>query len=527
MSLVQIKNLNIYFDTRPVVENLNLTIQAGEKFALVGESGSGKTVTALSIARLNQDATYHGEITFLDKLIFDLSLNELSQIRGRDIAMIFQEPMTALNPLFTIGNQIQEVLTLHFGMSQKVAQAKVLELLERTGLPDPRRIANAYPHQLSGGQRQRAMIAMALASEPKLLIADEPTTALDVTIRLQIVELLNTLQKEENMAVLLITHDLNLVKNFADRVGVMEKGKLVEVAETKILFSQPKESYTQKLLNSVPHRYVDDVERVAHLEPLLDMREVSCFYSIKKGWFKTEQFAAAKKVNMCLGVGETVGVVGESGSGKSTLGMAALRLSDAKVDGQIIFQGQMINAMSQSRLRGLRSQMQVVFQDPYGSLSPRLTIQELMEEGLKLHFASFTQQERLNEIIQCLEEVGLSADILSRYPHEFSGGQRQRIAIARVLVLKPALIVLDEPTSALDVTVQAQVLTLLAQLQKKYQIAYLLISHDLAVIRAMAHRVMVMQHGEILEEGEVNEVLFSPKHPYTQRLLHASQYGDI
>lgn len=527
MSLLQIKNLNIYFDTHPVVENLNLTIQAGEKFALVGESGSGKTVTALSIARLNQDATYSGEINFLENSIFDLSQNELSKIRGRDIAMIFQEPMTALNPLFSIGNQIQEVLTLHFGMSQKIAQTKVLELLERTGLSDPRRIANAYPHQLSGGQRQRAMIAMALASEPKLLIADEPTTALDVTIRLQIVELLNTLQKEENMAVLLITHDLNLVKNFAHRVGVMEKGKLVEVAETKNLFSEPKESYTRKLLNSVPHRYVSEVGNIDCVEPLLEMRGVSCFYSIKKGWFKTEQIAAAKKVNMCLGVGETVGVVGESGSGKSTLGMAALRLSDANVDGQIIFQGKMINSMSQSRLRGARSQMQVVFQDPYGSLSPRLTIQELMEEGLKLHFSSLTQQERMNEIIQCLEEVGLSPDILSRYPHEFSGGQRQRIAIARVLVLKPALIVLDEPTSALDVTVQAQVLTLLAQLQKKYQIAYLLISHDLAVIRAMAHRVMVMQQGEVLEEGDVNVVLSDPKHPYTQRLLHASRYGDI
>ncbi|MDB5759219.1 MAG: transporter ATP-binding protein [Burkholderia sp.] len=523
MSLLDIQHLSVAFGDATVVSDVSFSIAPGEKFALVGESGSGKTVTALSVLRLNQDASYQGRILFDGDDILKKSEPALRRLRGKDAAMIFQEPMTALNPLFTVGNQIAEVLMLHEGLSGKAAALRTVQLLEKTGIPEPARRALAYPHQLSGGQRQRAMIAMALACKPRLLIADEPTTALDVTIQVQILELLNQLQREENMAVLMISHDLNLVRHFADRVGVMEKGRLIETATVPELFANPREAYTRKLLASHPQRMVNLVD--AGGAPLLQAQNVRCTFDIRQGWFRKRSFVAVDDVSLVLRPGETVGIVGESGSGKSTLGMALLRLSVARVSGAIHFRGQPISEMPSGALRPMRAQMQVVFQDPFASLSPRRTIAQIVGEGLALHQPQLTPQQLRDAVVAGLEEVGLSGAMLQRYPHEFSGGQRQRIAIARVLVLKPALILLDEPTSSLDVSVQMQVLQLLAELQRKYGIAYIFISHDLAVIRAMAHRVLVMKDGRVVEQGSVEEVLSAPKEAYTQRLLAASTYS--
>jgi microcin C transport system ATP-binding protein len=523
VSLLDIQHLSVAFGDATVVDDVSFSIAAGEKFALVGESGSGKTVTALSVLRLNQDAGYGGRILFDGDDILKKSEPALRRLRGKDAAMIFQEPMTALNPLFTVGNQIAEVLMLHEGLSGKAAALRTVQLLEKTGIPEPARRALAYPHQLSGGQRQRAMIAMALACKPRLLIADEPTTALDVTIQVQILELLNQLQREENMAVLMISHDLNLVRHFADRVGVMEKGRLIETATVAELFANPHEAYTRKLLASHPQRMVNMVD--AGGAPLLQAQNVRCTFDIREGWVRKRSFVAVDDVSLTLRPGETVGIVGESGSGKSTLGMALLRLSVARVSGTIGFRGQAISEMASGALRPMRSQMQVVFQDPFASLSPRRTIAQIVGEGLALHQPQLTPQQLRDAVAAGLEEVGLSGAMLQRYPHEFSGGQRQRIAIARVLVLKPALVLLDEPTSSLDVSVQMQVLQLLAELQRKYGIAYLFISHDLAVIRAMAHRVLVMKDGRVVEQGSVEEVLSAPKQAYTQRLLAASTYS--
>ena len=524
MSLLDIQNLQVAFDTSKVVDDVSFSIAAGEKFALVGESGSGKTVTALSILRLNQDVNYRGKILFEGQDILQRTEASMRAVRGKDIAMIFQEPMTALNPLFTIGNQIAEGLMLHEGISARKAAVRAIELLDKTGIPEPQRRALSYPHQLSGGQRQRAMIAMALACKPKLLIADEPTTALDVTIQVQIVELLNQLQREENMAVLMITHDLNLVRHFADRVGVMEKGRLVEVATTQELFTAPREAYTRKLLASQPHKLVNTVDSAA--QPLMNAEHLRCTFDIKQGWFKKTKFVAVDDISLQVRPGETLGIVGESGSGKSTLGLALLRLSSAKVEGAIAFDGKVINTIRSDALRPLRARMQVVFQDPFASLSPRRTIEQIVGEGLALHQPQLGADGIRKAIANGLLEVGLSADIMSRYPHEFSGGQRQRIAIARVLVLKPDLILLDEPTSSLDVSVQQQVLLLLAELQKKYGMAYIFISHDLAVIRAMAHRVLVMKDGKVVESGATDVVLSKPSQSYTQRLLSAAVYAD-
>ncbi|MDQ9171443.1 ABC transporter ATP-binding protein [Oxalobacteraceae bacterium R-40] len=523
MSLLDVRNLQIAFGDTPVVSDVSFSIAAGEKFALVGESGSGKTVTALSVLHLLQDAQYQGSILFEGQDILKKSEPAMRAVRGKEIAMIFQEPMTALNPLFTIGNQIAEVPMLHEGLNARMAAQRAVDLLAKTGIPEPARRALAYPHQLSGGQRQRAMIAMALACRPKLLIADEPTTALDVTIQVQIIELLNELQRQENMAVLMITHDLNLVRHFADRVGVMEKGRLIETANTHELFSQPREAYTRKLLSSRPERLVKLVPDSG--KSLVNAEKIRCTFSISQGWFKKKEFVAVEDVDLHLHPGETLGIVGESGSGKSTLGMALLRLGAAKVDGRIVFDSHIISDMDSKSLRPLRAKMQVVFQDPFASLSPRRTIEQIIGEGLELHQPQFGKDEVRQAVAASLSEVGLSPQMMSRYPHEFSGGQRQRIAIARVLVLKPKLILLDEPTSSLDVSVQLQVLQLLADLQQKYGLSYLFISHDLAVIRAMAHRVMVMKDGKVVESGAMEEVLTRPSHPYTQRLLAASSYA--
>ncbi|HEY4319265.1 MAG TPA: dipeptide ABC transporter ATP-binding protein [Herbaspirillum sp.] len=527
--LLQVQGLSVAFgsdtDAPRVVREVSFSIAPGEKFALVGESGSGKTVTALSLLRLNQDVQYGGAILFDGKDLLKQSERAMRGVRGNEIAMIFQEPMTALNPLFTIGNQVAEVLKLHQGLSNRAAALRTVELLDQTGIAEPARRANAFPHQLSGGQRQRAMIAMALACSPKLLIADEPTTALDVTIQVQILELLNRLQREENMAVLMISHDLNLVRHFADRVGVMERGRLIEVAPAAELFERPREAYTRKLLASRPQRLVAAVDEGADPTPLISAAGLRCTFRISRGWLRKENFVAVDSTDLALARGRTLGIVGESGSGKSTLGMALLRLATAKVQGEIEFDGRRLDRMSGAAIRPLRAGMQVVFQDPFASLSPRRTVEQIVGEGLALHRPQLSRSALRAAIIEALREVGLEADILARYPHAFSGGQRQRIAIARALVLKPALLLLDEPTSSLDVSVQQQVLRLLAELQQKYGMSYLFISHDLAVIRAMAHEVMVMQAGKVVERGPVEAVLTQPSHPYTQRLLQASFYA--
>lgn len=528
-NLVDVQNLSIAFGASEVVRDVSFSIAPGEKFALVGESGSGKTVTALSLLRLNEDVRYGGKILFDGSDILQQSERSMRGVRGNEIAMIFQEPMTALNPLFSIGNQIAEVIKLHQGLSNRAAALRTVELLAQTGIAEPARRASAFPHQLSGGQRQRAMIAMALACRPKLLIADEPTTALDVTIQVQILELLNQLQRDENMAVLMISHDLNLVRHFADRVGVMEQGRLIETARSGDLFAHPREDYTRKLLASHPRRIVDEVhavdEAAAKATPLLLAEGLRCTFQIKRGWWRKTPFVAVDDTDLALPHGRTLGIVGESGSGKSTLGMALLRLSSAAVRGRIVFDGHALDSMSSAAIRPLRAGMQVVFQDPFASLSPRRTIGQIVGEGLALHQPQLSQAGQREAMIGALREVGLEADILSRYPHAFSGGQRQRIAIARALVLKPALLLLDEPTSSLDVSVQQQVLTLLAELQRKYGMSYLFISHDLAVIRAMAHEVLVMKDGKVVERGPVETVLNRPAHPYTQRLLAASMYA--
>ncbi len=537
-NLLDVKDLTVSFGGKPVVHGINFSIKSGERIALVGESGSGKTVTALSLLRLVINAELSGSAVFpleesegksLDLL--KIPEQQLRGIRGKDIAMIFQEPMTALNPLFTVGDQITEVLELKTPLNTGLAGVSIastaIKLIASTGIVDPERCAKSYPHQLSGGQRQRAMIAMALACQPKLLLADEPTTALDVSLRLQILELLADLQKQNGMAVLLITHDLNLVRKFADRIIVMENGHIVEQGDVEAVFANPQHAYTRKLMDSKPVRDVVEVTAEASTKTLaMQANNLRVGYSTPipgfKGWFKKGEFVAVKGASFDIPPGQTLGVIGESGSGKSTLALAALGLlpfsGDLQVSGEHWGQGKLQD-------KAMRRHVQVVFQDPFSSLSPRMTVGELVGEGLLVHAPELTAEQRQSKVLAALAEVGLTeaqfAGLLNRYPHEFSGGQRQRLAIARALIVEPQLLVLDEPTSALDVTIQKQVLQLLQRLQRQRGLSYLLITHDVDVIRAMAHHVLVMREGEVVESGPIQQIMASPQHAYTSLLVNA------
>ena len=544
MTLLQVQGLRIAFGAHAVVHGVDFQIAAGEKLALVGESGSGKTVTALSLLGLADGAQVAGKVLFTARSknatdhpvphdgsaqsidLLRLPVRNLQAMRGQNIAMVFQEPMTALNPLFTIGEQIAEVLQLKMGMTARQAFARAVDLLADTGIGDPQRRARAYAHQLSGGQRQRAMIAMALACNPQLLIADEPTTALDVTVRQQILDLLDGLQKKTGMAVLLITHDLNMVRRFADRVAVMERGHIVEQGSVDAIFSQPSHAYTRSLLSSRPVRQVVAPQPQAELA--LQTTGVRVGYPVPKsgmaGWFGKGEFVAVQGADLRLQVGHTLGIVGESGSGKSTLALAVLGL--VKFTNEVQVFGQPWGQARASDLHN-RRQMQVVFQDPFSSLSPRMTIEEIVGEGLSVHAPELTDAAVRAKVVEALQDVGLVESefpgLMQRYAHQFSGGQRQRIAIARALIVQPRVLVLDEPTSALDVTMAQQILQLLQRLQAQRGLAYLLITHDVGVIRAMAHHVLVMKEGRVVEQGDLQTVLDMPQQAYTRSLLAASE----
>jgi microcin C transport system ATP-binding protein len=522
--LLEVDRLTVRFGEAVVVDGVSFAIGAGERFALVGESGSGKSITALSILRLVDQAQTGGRIVYDGRDLLARPERELRALRGAEIAMIFQEPMSALNPLYTVGNQIAEVLRQHAPLRPREARERAVELLASTGIAEAARRAGDYPHQLSGGQRQRAMIAMALACRPRLLIADEPTTALDVTVQAQILELLDRLQAEIGMALLFITHDLALVRRHAQRVGVMERGRLVECAPAAELFAAPRHPYTQRLLASRPRRIVPAAAPDA--PALLHAEGVAVHYPLPRSWWRRRQFVAVRSATLALRRGQTLGIVGESGSGKTTLGLALLALQPLAA-GRVELGGERVDTAARPALRRLRRRMQVVFQDPYSSLNPRLTVGQIVGEGLALHRPELDAAARERAVLAMLDEVGLGerdgvAAVLQRYPHEFSGGQRQRIAIARAVVLRPELLVLDEPTSALDVSVQQQVLALLAALQRTHGLSYVFISHDLAVIRAMAHRVLVMRGGEVVEEGDCETLFAAPRHPYTRELLAAA-----
>jgi microcin C transport system ATP-binding protein len=524
-NLIEVRGLAVEFrsgqQAQRVVEDVSFDIRRGETLALVGESGSGKSVTAHSILRLlPYPLASHpaGEIIYAGRDLLKTDEKHMRAIRGDRIAMVFQEPMTSLNPLHTVGRQINEVLQIHKGLREKAATARTLELLELVGIPDPKKRLRAYPHELSGGQRQRVVIAMALANEPELLIADEPTTALDVTVQLKILELLKELQARLGMALLLISHDLNLVRRIAHRVCVMQRGRVVEEAACEELFRAPQHPYTRELLAAEPSGGPVAAEPAA---PLIEVKDLRVWFPIKKGLLRrtVDHVKAVDGVTFSLPQGQTLGIVGESGSGKSTLGLAILRLLGSQ--GEIRFKEQSLGTMSQRDVRPLRRQMQVVFQDPFGSLSPRMSVGQIIGEGLSIHGMG-TAAEQEQAIIEALKEVGLDPDSRHRYPHEFSGGQRQRIAIARALVLKPELILLDEPTSALDRTVQRQVVELLRSLQAKYNLTYLFISHDLAVVKALSHQMMVVKQGKVVEQGMAEEIFAAPQHPYTQQLLESA-----
>ncbi|MEM9726264.1 MAG: ABC transporter ATP-binding protein [Pseudomonadota bacterium] len=509
----------------PVVKGVSLQISRGETLALVGESGSGKSLTALSLLRLTPpSAQLSGSVRLAGVEMLSATEPELQARRGRMAGVIFQEPMTSLNPLHTVEKQVGESLLVHQGLNKAAARARTLELLEEVGLPDPEARLSYYPHQLSGGQRQRVMIAMALANAPDLLIADEPTTALDVTIQAQILSLLKGLQRERGMGMLFITHDLGVVRRLADRVAVMQAGEIVETGPADRVFEAPEHPYTRMLLAAEPEGAPPPAYR--HSEEVMAADALKVWFPVKKGVLRRTvgHVKAVRQATLSIRKGETLGVVGESGSGKTTLGLALLRLTAS--EGRVAFLGDRIDGLRTRELRPLRKRMQMVFQDPYGALSPRLSVAEIVAEGLRAQpeeAAALRDEPALRRRISAaLEEVGLEPEMMDRYPHEFSGGQRQRISIARTMILKPSFVVLDEPTSALDMTVQTQIVALLRELQRKYGLAYLFISHDLKVVRAMAHRILVMKDGDIVEEGAAEQVLERPRTDYTKALMAAA-----
>ncbi|KOF13672.1 microcin ABC transporter ATP-binding protein [Ensifer adhaerens] len=525
--ILSVRDLSVAFhqggNTSIAVDSISFDIQRGETVALVGESGSGKSVSANSILKLlPYPSASHpgGEIRFNGKDLLKASDAELRHVRGNDITMIFQEPMTSLNPLHPIERQIGEILELHQGLEGAAARARILELLNQVGIREPEKRLGAYPHELSGGQRQRVMIAMALANRPELLIADEPTTALDVTVQAQILELLKTLKDQHGMSMLFITHDLGIVRKIADRVCVMTKGKIVETGPTAEIFANPQHAYTRHLLASEPRGNPPPSDSAKPI--VMEAADVKVWFPIKSGFLRkvVDHVKAVDGIDLQLRAGQTLGVVGESGSGKTTLGLALTRLISSK--GRIAFVGKDIAAYSFREMRPLRNRMQVVFQDPYGSLSPRMSVADIIAEGLKIHERALSDDERDGRVAAALEEVGLDPATRWRYPHEFSGGQRQRIAIARAMVLKPKFVMLDEPTSALDMSVQAQVVDLLRDLQSKHDLAYLFISHDLKVVRALANEMIVMRMGKVVEQGPAERIFNAPQEDYTKALMAAA-----
>ncbi|MBH9981735.1 ABC transporter ATP-binding protein [Bartonella sp. B10834G6] len=526
-ALLSVRDLSVMFrqDGKETlaVDHISFDINSGETLALVGESGSGKSVTALSILKLlSYPMASHpsGEILFDNKDLMKLDEKSLQKVRGKDIAMIFQEPMTSLNPLHTVERQVGEVMKVHEGMSDKDARQRTIELLTQVGIREPEKRLSSFPHQLSGGQRQRVMIAMALANNPKLLIADEPTTALDVTVQAQILELLEKLKQERSMSMLFITHNLGIVRKFADRVCVMTGGKIVETGKTADIFNHPQHDYTKKLLAAEPKGNPPKADKNAPV--VMEGEKVRVWFPVKKGFFRrtVDYIKAVNDIDVTIREGQTLGVVGESGSGKTTLGLALTRMISSQ--GHIRFNGKDIEHFSFKQMRPLRRHIQIVFQDPFGSLSPRMSVGEIIAEGLLIHEKKLNYEERDERVVRALEEVDLDPETRNRYPHEFSGGQRQRIAIARAMVLNPRFVMLDEPTSALDMSVQAQVVDLLRTLQQKHNLAYLFISHDLKVVKALANDLIVMRNGQMVEHGPAEEVFSSPKTEYTRALMNAA-----
>jgi microcin C transport system ATP-binding protein len=525
--LLEVRELSVAFRQGQretlAVDRVSFDIKKGETVALVGESGSGKSVTALSVLKLlPYPAARHpsGTIHFKGQGLLHLPEAHIRHVRGNDITIIFQEPMTSLNPLHTIEKQIGEILLLHQGLTGEAARARTIELLDQVGIPDPQMRLKSYPHQLSGGQRQRVMIAMALANEPDLLIADEPTTALDVTVQAQILNLLKELQRRLGMAMLFITHDLGIVRKLADTVCVMKQGKIVEQGPVERVFTAPQHAYTRALLAAEPK---PDPAPICPTAPVvIETKDLKVWFPIKRGVMRRAvgYIKAVDGVSIEVRQGETLGVVGESGSGKTTLGLAILRLVSS--DGPIVFFGSILAGLTFREMRPFRHHMQIVFQDPYGSLSPRMSIADIIEEGLWVHHPKLSRAEREQRVIRALVDVGLDPDTRFRYPHEFSGGQRQRIAVARAIVLEPTFVVLDEPTSALDMLIQAQIVDLLRALQKRRNLTYMFISHDLRVVAALACRLLVMRHGKVVEEGPAAEVFANPKSPYTRALFAAA-----
>jgi len=517
-ALLSISGLTVVFGGNVAVNDVNLEIAAGETVAIVGESGSGKSVTALATVSLLPDGTeVRGAVTFDGAELIGAPAEALRKIRGNEISFIFQEPMTSLNPLHTIEKQMREAISLHHPMRRSEERGRILELLDKVGIPDAESRLQSYPHQLSGGQRQRVMIAMALANRPKLLIADEPTTALDVTIQAQILELLAELQREEGLAILFITHDLGIVKHIADRTYVMKEGEVVEAGPTAALFANPSHAYTRKLMDAVPEGTAAPVPSGA--TEVMRTEGLRVWFPIQRGLLKRTvgHIKAVNKVDFTLHKGETLGIVGESGSGKTTVALALLRLIAS--EGEIYLHNEQIHMLTGQPLRAKRRDFQIVFQDPFGSLSPRMTVEEIVAEGLSVHNLEGDQSELVDA---ALKEVGLEPEMKSRYPHEFSGGQRQRIAIARALILQPKVLVLDEPTSALDMTVQLQIIELLRGLQARRGLSYIFISHDLRVVRALSHKVLVMKDGDVVEAGPAQAIFDSPQSAYTKALLAAS-----